>query len=153
NGHINLFIGSVETIEGFVLERGVQTKRRSGDVVTNLAVEIEDQLYCIDDKGSFQNETDELRVQYLCVDKSSWTDIGILKDAIYATHYWSLRRKRSNDSALWSPTVYEQVKYGSTNPNQYTEGQVGVIEPAIQVGFWFFKPAVTGTWHWVPHPH
>src|SRR5690625_786712 len=155
NGKINLFPGSVETIEGFVLERGVQTTRRTGDGVTNLAVEIAAQLYRIDDKGNFQNETVELRVQYRRVGTSSWTDIGMLKDAIYATHYWSLRRTPPSDSPFTSPLFRDnqQVDYGSTNPNQYTEGQEGVIEPAWQIGPIIIRPAVTGTWHWVPHPH
>src|SRR5690625_4706978 len=93
NGKINLFPGSVETIEGWVLERGVQTTRRTGDGVTNLAVEIAAQLYRIDDKGNFQNETVELRVQYRRVGTSSWTDIGMLKDARSEEHTSELQSR------------------------------------------------------------
>src|SRR5690606_17608535 len=92
--------------------------------------------------GGIDARTSQLRIQYRPVG-GAWTDIGMLQDAVYATHYWALYLLGE-----WGDeTVYQ---YGSTNPADHTDGEViNLIFQDAQGNFRVQR----AQWRWMPHPH
>lgn len=155
DGKLPMFPGNVDTLQGFSLASGVVNTRTTGQDVTYIAVEMVAQLFYVRDDGGMEGRTVDLRLQYRSVGSETWTDIGTLTDAVYATHYWSLTQdiqEQSGDSGYSRSTV--QVDYGSTNAADHTDGEQVVITPASGSGSdWDPRiPAVMGTWRWKPHP-
>src|SRR5690606_23105923 len=109
DGKLSMFPGNVDTIQGFVLESGVVNSRTTARDVTSLSVELAAQLYSIADTGSIGRMTVDVRIQYRKVGTSAWTDIGMLSDAIYATHYWALIRYNEDGGGFFSRD--QQISY------------------------------------------
>ncbi|WP_233574939.1 host specificity protein J [Pusillimonas sp. NJUB218] len=143
DGSLTLFPGNVDTLQGFTLQSGVVNSRTTAKDVTYLAVELAAQLFYIRDDGGIDARTTQVRIQYRPVG-GTWTDIGLLQDAIYATHYWSLEVTVYPEYAL---SYTAQVGFGSTNYADHYEGQQGFID------YDNWGNARYGTWRWKPHPY
>ena len=141
DGRLSMFPGNVDTLQGFVLESGVINSRTTAQDVTHIEVELAASLFYVRDDGGISSRSVDLRVQYRPVG-GSWVDIGLLQDAIYATHYWALEYY----DEWYGQTQYT---YGSTNPADHTEGEQGLIRP----GDGWYNPPVYGRWYWRPHPY
>lgn len=141
DGRLSMFPGNVDTIQGFALASGVVNSRTTGLDVTYLSVELAASLFYVRDDGGIDGRQVQLRIQYRPVG-GSWTDIGLLQDASYATHYWSLEYQNSE----WYAST--QYTYGSTNPAEHYDGEPGLI----QYGDGWYNPDVYGVWRWKSHP-
>lgn len=142
DGKLTMFPGNVDTLQGFVLQSGVVNSRTTPQDVTHISVELAAQLFYIRDDGGIDARTSQLRIQYRPVG-GAWTDIGMLQDAVYATHYWALYLFGEWDGE----TVYQ---YGSTNPADHTDGEViNLIFQDAQGNFRVQR----AQWRWTPHPH
>lgn len=142
DGKLSMFPGNVDTLQGFVLKSGVVNTRTTAQDVTHISVELAAQLFYVRDDGGISSRTVELRVQYRPVG-GTWRDIGMLSDAIYATHYWSLEIVDTG----WTG-IATQYKYGSTDPSEHTDGDQEIAIPGD-----YYNPPRYGTWRWKPHPH
>lgn len=157
DGKLSMFPGNVDTIQGFVLESGVVNSRTTKPDVTSISVELAAQLYNIRDDGSMSAMTVELRIQYREVGDEDWTDIGLLTDTVYATHYWGLDQISFVEGGEGMPMleVRTQIQYGSTNFADHTVGEKVVIRPAYSTGGDqdTYYPEVYALWTWKPHPY
>lgn len=143
DGRLSLFPGNVDTVQGFTLQSGVINSRTTERDVTYIAVELAAQLFYIRDDGGIDARTTQLRIQYRPVG-GGWADIGLLQDAVYATHYWSLV-VQNND--YWEYDSYErQVTYGSSNYADHYPGEQVIID------YDNWGNPRYGTWRWMPHP-
>lgn len=142
DGRLSMFPGNVDTIQGFALASGVVNSRTTGLDVTYLSVELAASLFYVRDDGGIDGRQVQLRIQYRPVG-GAWADIGMLQDAVYATHYWSLEYQ-NND---WYGNT--QYTYGSTNPADHYDGEQGLI----QAGDGWYNPDIYGVWRWKPHPY
>ena len=141
DGRLSMFPGNVDTLQGFALQSGVVNTRTTAADVTYIAVELAAQLFYVRDDGGVDGRVSQLRIQYRPVG-GAWTDIGLLQDAVYATHYWSLEY----DDGWYGTTQYT---YGSTNPAEHYDGQ----RQLIQAGDGWYTGDIYGVWRWRPHPY
>ncbi|QIM48996.1 hypothetical protein G9Q38_07280 [Pusillimonas sp. DMV24BSW_D] len=138
-GALTLFPGNVDTIQGFALASGVVNSRTTAANTNYISVELAAQLFYVRDDGGIDARSVDLRIQYRPVG-GAWTDIGLLQDAIYATHYWSLEYFDAYAGMY-------QYKYGSTNYADHTEGEQELISAGD-----YYNPPIYGRWRWKPHP-
>lgn len=141
DGRLSMFPGNVDTLQGFVLQSGVVNSRTTARDVTHIDVELAASLFYVRDDGGIDGRQSQVRIQYRPVG-GAWVDIGLLQDAIYATHYWGLDWLPTTD---WAGGL--QFSYGSTNPSDHYEGEPGLIHPGDD-----YNPPTYGSWHWKPHP-
>ena len=139
-GALTLFPGNVDTIQGFALASGVVNSRTTATNTTYISVELAAQLFYVRDDGGIDARSVDLRIQYRPVG-GAWTDIGLLQDAIYATHYWSLEYQDDYAGML-------QARFGTTNYGDHTEGEQELIYAGD-----YYNPPVYGYWRWKPHPY
>lgn len=156
SGRLTMFPGNVDTLQGFALASGVWNARTTPIDTNYISVELASQLFYVRDDGGIDGRSVDIRIQYRNLAGGDWTDMGMLSDAIYATHYWSLTKvvtQQAGDSATakWET----QVQYGSTNAGDHTDGDQVVITPGRTRGAGeneYYIPPVMGTWRWKPHP-
>lgn len=140
NGNLSMFPGNVDTLQGFILSSGVINARTSPIDTTYISVELASQLFRIEDNGAISGRTVDVRIRYRNVAGGGWTEIGAI-GAVYATHYWSLRK------SIFGPiSGDEQLEYGSTNSAEHTDGETKIISDGR-------GNLVFGIWRWAPHPH
>lgn len=150
DGKLSMFPGNVDTLQGFVVNQVDGWVQRTTPADTeHISIELAAQLFRINDNGSMVSRTVELRIQYRPVGGGQWTDIGLLQDAIYATHYWALMKERPDVSP-------QQVGFGSTNRNDHEDGDPELLWSVGCYGtppnrICFFEE--WGYWEWKPHPH
>lgn len=136
-GNISMIPGNVTSIQGFALSQsaGWQTRTTPVDTVS-ISVELAARLFRVNDNGSMEARSVDVRVQYRRVGDTSWIDQGTI-GAVYATHYWA--------GIIYPDRV--QVQFGSTNPGDHDEGDT----------FFFSEPGSdfvrTGQWQWRTHPY
>lgn len=140
-GKLDMFPGNVDTLQGFSLNKsdGWQFRTTGRDVVS-LSVEFAARLFRITDDGSLVSRSVDVRVQYRAVGTSSWTDLGGI-NAIYSTHYWSLRDRLTG----------QQVEFGTSEPGDHTEGETKIFDPSLALDS--FGQVGVGVWRWVTHPY
>nr|WP_313658853.1 host specificity factor TipJ family phage tail protein [Achromobacter ruhlandii] len=158
-GGLSMFPGNVDTLQGFTLQSGVVNTRATPADVTHIAVEIASQLFYVSDSGAMESRGVELRLQYRPVD-GAWVDIGLLNDAIYATHYWAkmqIETVTGGGEAGESYQREQQIGFGSTNAADHTDGETFVIKPGYSFGGGdageTTVPPIMGVWRWKPHPY
>lgn len=138
DGKLAMFFSNVDTLQGFTLKSsdGWVSRTTPANVGT-ITVEFASRLFRVADDGSITDRKVEWRIQYRHVESAEWLELGYI-GATYATHYWSGRSPRDQS---------QQLRMGSTNPGDHTDGEV----------FWIDDPAsgqsVSGVWRWVPHPY
>jgi len=157
-GALSMFSGNVDTLQGFTLQSGVINTRTTPSDVTHISVEIASQLFYVSDSGALEPRSVDVRLQYRPVG-GAWADIGLLNDAIYATHYWAkmqIETGTGGGEAGESFQREQQVGFGSTNPADHTDGETFVIKPGYSFGGGdagvTVVPPVMGVWRWKPHP-
>lgn len=141
DGKLSMFPGNVDTLQGFVVNNVDGWIQRTTPIDTNhINVELAAQLFHVMDNGGMASRTVELRVQYRLVGTEEWADIGMLQDAVYATHYWALIQVDQilDDSPWYGMTTHHQIAYGSTNYADHYPGEPG---------------GRNAHWQWRPHPH
>ena len=141
DGKLSMFPGNVDTLQGFVVNNVDGWIQRTTPIDTNhINVELAAQLFHVMDNGGMASRTVELRVQYRLVGTEEWADIGMLQDAVYATHYWALIQVDQilDDSPWYGMTTQHQIAYGSTNYADHYPGEPG---------------GRNAHWEWRPHPH
>lgn len=156
-GRLTMFPGNVDTLQGFALASGVWNARTTPIDTNYISVELASQLFYVRDDGGIDARSVDIRIQYRNLAGGAWADIGMLSDAVYATHYWSLTKvvtQQAGDSATarWET----QVQYGSTSAADHTDGDQIVITPGRTAGAGeneYYIPPVMGTWRWKPHPY
>ncbi|WP_371818848.1 host specificity factor TipJ family phage tail protein [Achromobacter sp. SD115] len=158
SGGLTMFPGNVDTLQGFTLQAGVVNTRTTPKDVTHISVEVASQLFYVNDSGSMESRTVELRLQYRPVG-GAWVDIGLLNDASYATHYWAKMQIVSGTGGGEAGEAYtreQQIGFGSTNSADHTDGETFVIKPGYSFGGGdagvTVVPPVMGVWRWKPHP-
>lgn len=157
-GGLSMFPGNVDTLQGFTLQSGVINTRTTPANVTHISVEIASQLFYVNDAGGMDSRSVDLRLQYRPVG-GAWADIGLLNDAIYATHYWAkmqIETGTGGGEAGESFRREQQIGFGSTNPADHFDGETFVIKPGYSFGGGdagvTYVPPLMGVWRWKPHP-
>lgn len=160
DGKLTMFPGNVDTIEGFVFNYpdGWISRTTSKDV-THINVDLAAQLFSINDNGAMTGRTIEVQIEFRPVG-GAWQSVGMLNDAIYATHYWAFMVERESWGDGESPQQYtttSQYMYGSTNYADHTPGEREVIRQGYcdydVYGNMSCYQTVAGYWQWTPHPH
>jgi predicted phage tail protein len=141
DGALTTVAGNVDTIQGFTIryEDGWQT-RTTGTNVSALVVDLAARLYSINDSGTIDPRTVDVRIQYRRVGDSDWIDQARI-EAVYASYYWALLDRQTG----------AQVSYGSTNPGEHSDGQLEEYDPAL--AYVSDGSAGVGVWRWTPHPY
>lgn len=126
DGKLTMFPGNVDTLAGFGLNNsdGFISRTTPSDV-GHIKVEIASQLFYANDQGALETRSATFQVQYRLVGASTWIDIG----SQVSSHYWSLRLPGG-----------QQVRYGSTNFLEHTQGDQVTVGTSV------------ATWQWIPHP-
>ncbi len=156
-GRLTMFPGNVDTLQGFALASGVWNARTTPIDTNYISVELASQLFYVRDDGGIDGRSVDIRIQYRNLAGGAWADIGMLSDAVYATHYWALMKRvyvQVGDSGSYYTEI--QAQYGSTNPGDHTDGDQVVITPGRTSGAGdneYYIPPVMGTWRWKPHPY
>lgn len=156
-GRLTMFPGNVDTLQGFALASGVWNARTTPIDTNYISVELASQLFYVRDDGGIDARSVDIRIQYRNLAGGAWADIGMLSDAVYATHYWALMKRvyvQVGDSGSYYTEI--QAQYGSTNPGDHTDGEQVVITPWRTSGAGdneYYIPPVMGTWRWKPHPY
>lgn len=126
DGKIDIFPGNVDTIQGFLLNQSDGFIERTTPIKTShIKVELAAQLFFANDDGALVNRSAKFQVQFRKVGTVDYIDVGEER----STHYWSLRFDNG------------QLKFDSTDPNEYVEGQTenfGLLGTAV--------------WRFIPHP-
>lgn len=141
DGKLSLIAGDVDTIQGFTVSStdGWLT-RRTATGVANITVELAARLFSVSDSGAIVARSVDVRIQYRMVGTDSWVEIGAIAP-IMATHYW----------ALIEPSTQQQVKFGTTNRDDHSDGQLQVYDEDLY--FTTGGAAGYGNWYWLPHPY
>lgn len=157
DGSLTMIAGNVDTLQGFELRQPDGWNYRTTPTDTRrIDVDLAAQVFAIDQKtGKYLSRTVEVQVEYRAVGASTWTPLGNITDPVYATHYWSLGRMESPDLDWGAPAQWVQLRYGSTNPADHTQGDTVQIctqeGPGGDGGSW--TSCRTYEWRWMPHPH
>ncbi|MBV6304946.1 hypothetical protein KVP10_08600 [Candidimonas humi] len=149
-GALSMFPGNVDTIQGFALNSSVVNSRTTSLNTTHISIELAASLFYVNDQGGMDARSVDLRIQYRPVG-GAWVDVGLLQDAVYASHYWALMRLDSSEYG----TTETQVSYGSTNPSDHTDGDTVILREGSSSGgdSDLYTPPVYGVWRWKVHPY
>ncbi|MGB3290922.1 MAG: host specificity factor TipJ family phage tail protein [Burkholderiaceae bacterium] len=145
DGKLSMFPGNVDTLQGFVVNNADGWIQRTTPLdTTYISFELAAQLYSVNDDGSISGRSVDARIQYRQVGTGAWSDIGILSDAVYASHYWSLQDANG-----------VQVGAGSTNPSEHYEWETvpGSSYQDCSGEYCVMTRTPDLYWRWVPHPH
>lgn len=160
DGGLTLVSGNVDTIEGFEFTQPDGWTLRTSPADTEfIDVDLTANLFDIADDGTEREEEVTVEAQYRKQGTTQWLPLGG-SYSTRATHYWSLGHwtKETYSSGRENEmerTVWNQVRYGSTDPDEHTNGKTEQV--LISTHRNVFTGAVqqeykTFTWRWVRMP-
>lgn len=159
DGSLTLVSGNVDTIEGFEFTKADGWTLRTSPADTEfIDVDLTANLYNIADDGTERDEEVTVEAQYRKQGTTQWLPLGG-SYSTKATHYWSLgyytKEYGGGRNNEWERNVWNQVRYGSTDPDEHTNGETE------QVLISSYRNPLTGvlkqehktfTWRWVRMP-
>lgn len=144
--------GNVDTLDGFELAQGDGWVQRTTPRDTqHISIDVAARLFYINDKGDELSETVIFEAQYKPITSSQWLPLGGSYEQ-RAMHYWSLGRWTTEESIFGGQKVWQQVQYGSIDPNEHTEGEPMEIchnEFVHMKGF--VQQCETYFWRWITY--
>lgn len=123
DGKLTLVAGNLDTVDGFELANvDGWTQRTTPRDTQHISVDVAANLYSIADDGDEESVTVQFEAQYKAVASAEWLPMGGYYET-RASHYWSCGRWTTEDSIFGGKKVWQQVQYGSINPNEHTENE------------------------------
>lgn len=152
DGKLSLVAGNVDTLDGFELSQGDGWIQRTTPRDTqHISIDVAARLFHINDRGSELQEKVIFEAQYKPVASSQWLPLGGSYDRV-STHYWSLGRWTTEESVFGGHKVWQQVQYGSTNPNEHTEGEpLEICHEEFVFTKGFVQKCETYFWRWITY--
>lgn len=161
DGAITLAPDNVDTIAGFEVRSADDWSYRTTPPNTqHIEVELAAILYHINTTtGDTESRSVTLQVHYRRVGTQEWFNVGAYQSPVYATHYWALGvyqdEGTGGDADNYARTEWQQVSYGSLNPDDHVDGERYQVCETVGSGgdYGQWESCKTYEWRWRPHPH